>query len=161
MSRLDFMIKRLTAQRMLLGEAARLIAHKQGCVFELGLGSGRTFDHLRELLPDREIFAFDRSIAAHPKCIPDGDHMILGEIRETLEFCAPRIPGKPALIHVDLGSGDPTQDMITRAWLSPRIKEWAAPGTIILADRPLDLPFEELPRPAGCPESGHRLLRAA
>jgi hypothetical protein len=161
MSRLDFMIRRLTAQRMLLEQAARLIMEVPGCVFELGLGSGRTFDHLRQLLPGREIFAFDRAISAHPKCIPDGDHLILGEIRETLEFCAPRIPGKPALIHIDLGSGDPTQDLITRAWLSPRLLDWAAPGTIILADRPLDLPYQVLPRPADCPESGHRLLRAA
>lgn len=160
MSRLDFMIDRLTAQRMLLAEAARAIADIPGCVFELGLGSGRTFDHLRQLLPGREIFAFDRAISAHPKCIPDGDHMILGEIRETLQFCGPRIPGKPAFIHVDLGSGDPTQDLITRAWLSPLIAEWTKPGTIVLADRPLDGSFRELPRPLGCPRSGHMLLQA-
>ena len=160
MSRLDFMIRRLTAQRALLAEAARLLAARPGCVFELGLGSGRTFDHLRELFPDREIFAFDRSISAHPKCIPDGDHMILGEIRETLQFCGPRIPGKPAFIHIDLGSGDPTQDLITRSWLSPLVAEWSELGTLILVDRPLDGPFEVLPRPPDAPESGHRLLRA-
>jgi hypothetical protein len=51
--------------------------------------------------------------------------MILGEIRETLQFCGPRIPGKPAFIHVDLGSGDPTQDLITRSWLSPLVAEWS------------------------------------
>ena len=160
MSRLDFMIGRLTAQRALLQEASRLIADRPGCVFELGLGSGRTFDHLREMLPGREIFAFDRAISAHPKCIPDGDHLILGEIRDTLKFCGPRIPGKPAFIHIDLGAGDPTQDLITRAWLSPLVSEWAAPGTIVLSDRPLDGTFQGLPRPEGCPKSGHALLRA-
>jgi hypothetical protein len=159
-SRLDFMISRLTAQRTLMEEAARLIKDKPGPVFELGLGSGRTFDHLRQLLPDREIFAFDRAIAAHPKSIPDGDHLILGEIRETLKFCGPRIPGKPAFIHVDLGSGDPTQDLITRSWLSPLVVEWSDSGTVILADRPLEGNFRELPRPPGCPKSGHVLLRA-
>ena len=51
MSRLDFMIDRLIAQRMLLADAARLIAGRPGCVFELGLGSGRTYDHLRNLFP--------------------------------------------------------------------------------------------------------------
>ena len=160
MSRLDFMISRLTAQRILLEEAARQIAGLQGCVFELGLGSGRTYDHLRQLFPVREIFAFDRAISAHPKCIPDGDHLILGEIRETLKFCGPRIPGKPAFIHVDLGSGDPTQDLITRSWLSPLIVEWTMPGTIVLTDRPLDGSYRELPRPPGCPKSGHLLLQA-
>jgi hypothetical protein len=160
MSRLDFMIARLTAQRALLAEAARRIGDRPGCIFELGLGSGRTYDHLRQLFPGREIFAFDRAIAAHPKCIPDGDHMILGEIRETLQFCGPRIPGKPVFIHVDLGSGDPTQDLITRAWLSPLVAEWSAPGTLVLSDRPLDGTWQELPRPGDCPESGHRLLQA-
>lgn len=160
MSRLDFMIARLTTQRAFLAEAARLLADRPGCVFELGLGSGRTFDHLRQLFPDREIFAFDRSISAHPKSIPDGDHMILGEIRETLQFCGPRIPGKPAFIHVDLGSGDPTQDLITRSWLSPLVTHWSEPGTLVLADRPLEGPFEDLPRPEGSVDSGHRLLRA-
>jgi hypothetical protein len=160
LSRLDFMIVRLTAQRALLDEAARLIAGRPGCIFELGLGSGRTYDHLRQLFADREIFAFDRAISAHPKCIPDGDHLILGEIRETLRFCGPRIPEKPAFIHIDLGSGDPTQDLITRSWLSPLVAEWSPAGTVVLADRPLDGAWEELPRPAGCPASGHRLLRA-
>lgn len=159
MSRLDFMISRLIAQRALLDEAARVLAGASGCVFELGLGSGRTFDHLRAIFPEREIFAFDRAISAHPKCIPDGDHMILGEIRETLQFCGPRIPQHPAFIHVDLGSGDPTQDLITRAWLSPLVLEWSRPGTLVLTDRPLDGDYEILPRPAGCPESGHKLLR--
>jgi hypothetical protein len=159
-SRLDFMISRLTAQRILLEEAARQIAGLQGCVFELGLGSGRTYDHLRQLFPEREIFAFDRAISAHPKCIPDADHLILGEIRETLKFCGPRIPGKPAFIHVDLGSGDPTQDLITRSWLSPLVAEWTMPGTIVLTDRPLDGSYREVPRPPGCPKSGHLLLQA-
>lgn len=154
------MISRLIAQRALLDRAAGEIAGLPGCIFELGLGSGRTFDHLRQIFPDREIFAFDRAISAHPKCIPDGDHMILGEIRETLLFCGPRIPGKPAFIHIDLGSGDPTQDLITRSWLSPLIAQWAAPGTAILTDRPIDGPFEEIARPADSEVSGHRLLRA-
>ena len=158
-SRLDFMISRLTAQRRLLAEAARLIAGRPGCVFELGLGSGRTFDHLRKLLPDREIFVFDRTISAHPRCIPDADHAILGDIRETLRFCRPRIPQEPVLINIDLGSGDPTQDLITRAWLSPLIAEWAPPGTIVLTDRPLDGPFQEL-RTDGDVSTGHALLRA-
>ena len=153
------MIRRLTAQRAYLNEAARRIADVPGCVFELGLGSGRTFDHLRTILPGREIFAFDRAISAHPTCIPDADHMILGEIRETLKFCGPRIPGKPVLIHVDLGSGDPTQDLITRSWLSPLVADWAAPGTIIITDRPLEGPYRELPRPEDCPPSGHLMLR--
>ena len=160
MSRLDFMISRLTAQRALLDGGGA--AHRRRAGLRLR-ARPRQRPHLRPsapALPGREIFAFDRAISAHPKCIPDGDHMILGEIRETLQFCGPRIPGKPAFIHVDLGSGDPTQDLITRAWLSPLVAEWAAPGH----DRPrrpaARRRLPELPRPPGCPKSGHVLLRA-
>lgn len=160
MSRLDSMIRRLTAQRLCIDAAARLIEGTPGCVFELGLGNGRTFDHLREILPDREIFAFDRAIGAHPKCIPDAQHLILGEIRETLMFCGPRIPGKPVLIHIDLGTSDPTQDLITMSWLSPCVAAWVAPGTIVVTDRALVGAYRELPRPEGYPDSGHMMLQA-
>jgi len=154
------MIARLTAQRALLDEAARLLAGRPGSVFELGLGSGRTYDHLRAIFPDRHIYAFDRALGAHPASLPDAEHLILGEIRETLSFCGPRIAVPPALIHVDLGSGDPTQDLITRSWLSPLVAEWAEPGTLVVADRPLEGDYEEVARPPGSPPSGHVFLRA-
>ena len=71
MSRLDSFIRRLEAQRACLDHAARAIAGLPGPVLELGLGNGRTYDHLRELLPEREIFVFERQLAAHPASMPD------------------------------------------------------------------------------------------
>ena len=55
MSRLDSFIRRLEAQRACLNRAAELIRDIDGFVLELGLGNGRTYDHLRELFPDRDI----------------------------------------------------------------------------------------------------------
>ena len=55
MSRLDSFIRRLEAQRACLNQAAALIVGLDGAVLELGLGNGRTYDHVRELFPDREI----------------------------------------------------------------------------------------------------------
>ncbi|MDX1738439.1 MAG: class I SAM-dependent methyltransferase, partial [Alphaproteobacteria bacterium] len=60
MSRLDSVIRRLEAQRACLNSAAELVGARVGHVLELGLGNGRTYDHLREILPDREIFVFER-----------------------------------------------------------------------------------------------------
>ena len=51
MSRLDSFIRRLEAQRACLALAAGRIGGLPGPVLELGLGNGRTYDHLRELLP--------------------------------------------------------------------------------------------------------------
>ena len=84
MSRLDSFIRRLQAQRACLEMAAGLIDGVAGPVLEFGLGNGRTYDHLREVLPAREIYVFDRQIAAHPDCIPDDEHMFLGELHDTL-----------------------------------------------------------------------------
>ena len=60
MSRLDSFIRRLAAQRACLDRAAALIDEIDGPVLEFGLGNGRTFDHLRERLPGRAIFVFER-----------------------------------------------------------------------------------------------------
>ena len=147
MSRLDVFIARMTAQKAFLEQVAPKIAAIDGPVLELGLGNGRTFDHLRELLPGREIFVFDRSVTAHPASIPDGEHMIIGEIRDTLAFCAPRIRRRAALIHCDLGSGDPTADLAKAAWLAPMIAGHTAPGGFVATGIELELPgFEGLPR---------------
>ena len=106
MTRLDSVIRRLTAQRDLLDWAAGEI-DPGGLVLELGLGNGRTYDHLRDRLPGREIYVFERSPAAHPSCMPADSYMIVGDIFDTLpEFTRRFGPGCAALIHVDIGTGD-------------------------------------------------------
>ena len=53
MSRLDSFIRRLEAQRSCLALAVERSRHVPGVVLELGLGNGRTFDHLREIIARR------------------------------------------------------------------------------------------------------------
>ncbi|HIP79606.1 MAG TPA: hypothetical protein EYH07_14240, partial [Kiloniellaceae bacterium] len=85
MSRLDSFIRRLEAQRACIDAAVDLVGALPGPVFELGLGNGRTYDHLRTRCPGREIFVFERKVAAHPDCIPDADHLFEGPLEATLE----------------------------------------------------------------------------
>src|SRR5579884_48990 len=101
MSRLDSFIRRLEAQRACLEAAARLIDGIDGAVLELGLGNGRTYDHLRQLFPGRDIYVCDRRVAAHPDCIPPADRLLLGDMRETLPAAAARLGGRVALAHLD------------------------------------------------------------
>lgn len=160
MSRLDAFLARLNAQKLLLEEIATAIADVPGPVLELGLGNGRTFDHLREILPGREIFVFDRAVSAHPASIPDGEHMIVGEIRETLAFCGPRVKAPAAFVHCDLGTGDPTADLAKAEWLAPLITERTASGGWVASGVAMNLPeFEELPIPPGLEKSRYRLYR--
>lgn len=145
-SRLDVFIARMTAQKAFLEQVAATL-DVDGPVFELGLGNGRTFDHLREILPGREIFVFDRAVTAHPASIPDAEHMILGDIRETLVFCGPRVKRPAALIHADLGTGDPTADLAKAHWLAPLVAGHTARGGYVGSGIELEMPeFEALPR---------------
>lgn len=137
MSRLDSVIRRLSAQRACLDMAAGMIAGRSGHVLELGLGNGRTFDHLREILPGREIYCFDRQVAAHPDCIPDARHLFLGELEETLPRAQDRLGAGAVLVHVDIGSGDEAASRALGVWLAERLPPLLAPGAILVADQPL------------------------
>ena len=76
MSRLDSFIRRLEAQRIVLNWAAAAIAGREGPVLELGLGNGRTYDHLRDILPGRAIHAFDRQAKANPRSMPEAPLLV-------------------------------------------------------------------------------------
>jgi S-adenosyl-L-methionine methyltransferase len=137
MSRLDSMIRRLTTQRMCLDWAAALLAALPGPLLEFGLGNGRTYDHLREILPDREIFVFDRQVGAHPDCIPSQDRLILGEFRVTAKGSVDRFKGKAALIHADVGSGDPIASRALANELCPSWVLMLRADGLLLSDQPL------------------------
>jgi len=137
MSRLDSVIRRLQAQRACLEHAAALVPELPGPVFELGLGHGRTFDHLREICPEREIFVFDRQLAATAECAPDADHLILGDIRETLPRAARRFPKAVALIHSDIGTGDARRNACLAACVAAHLPALLCPGGIVVSDQDL------------------------
>jgi hypothetical protein len=138
MSRLDSFIRRVTAQRDVLNAVAERVAGLEGPVLELGLGNGRTYDHLRELLPGRRIIAFDRFLAAYRSSTPDRQDLVLGEIRET----APRLAGiEAALLHADIGTGYEEQDSLTLTWLPELAARLVQPGGIVASGLPLMHPL--------------------
>ncbi|MEL7542760.1 MAG: class I SAM-dependent methyltransferase [Pseudomonadota bacterium] len=140
MSRLDSMIRRLQAQRAMLDLARDRLAAVPGVVFELGLGNGRTYDHLRETMSDREIFVFERKIAAHPTCIPDDDHLYFGELLETLGRAVSDHAGTVALVHADIGGPDPEHCARMTAMLNTEIGSALAGGGIVLSDLDVAIP---------------------
>ncbi len=153
MSRLDSFIRRLEAQRACLDWAVDAVRDLPGPVFELGLGNGRTYDHLRSRFGgSREIFVFDRRLAAHPTCIPDWDHVFLGDFRETLPVAVARFAGQVALVHADIGSGDAAATAALAPWLGPALRPALRDGAIVLSDQPLDVGLPPLSLPPGVPE---------
>ena len=160
MSRLDAFIRRLQAQRTCLGLAADLVAGVPGPVLELGLGNGRTYDHLRELMPDREIFVFERQPMAHPDSAPDPDHLIVGDIRDTLPDARRIAPHGVALVHSDIGTGEAARNARLAGWLAGVLPPLMAPGGVVASDQPLEHPgLERLPLPQDVPAGRYFLYR--
>ncbi len=135
MSRLDSAIRRLQAQRACLDQAAERIADLPGPVLELGLGNGRTYDHLRGLMPGRDIFVFEREVAAHPDCIPPDDHLILGDFWETLPAALDRFEGKVVLLHGDIGCGSSPRDVRNAGFVADLLPRLLTKGGIAIGDQ--------------------------
>jgi hypothetical protein len=147
-SRLDSFIRRLEAQRSCLGLAAQLARQLEGVILELGLGNGRTYDHLRELCPDRQIYVCERRIAAHPACVPPAELLLLGDMRETLPAARARLLGRVVLAHFDAATGDVTTSRAFAAEVGALVTPLLCRGGILVSEpeilgdglRPLALP---------------------
>jgi hypothetical protein len=159
-TRLDRAIRRLEAQRACLDWAIHEIASVPGIVLELGLGNGRTFDHLRAHMPDREIYVFERNPQAHPASTPSPDRLIIGTLEETLPAAQKRFAGQVAFLHSDIGTGDDDRNSRFAAWLGPELIPLLAPGAIVASDQKLTaLEHLALPLPPGVDEGRYYLYR--
>jgi hypothetical protein len=134
-SRLDSFIRRLEAQRRCLAWAAQAVRGLPGVAIEVGLGNGRTYDHLRALLAGRPIFALDRHVAAHPECVPDAAHLVLGDFHDTVPALAQRLGAAAALVHSDVGSSDEAASGALARWLAPALDPLLAPGAAVASDQ--------------------------
>jgi hypothetical protein len=159
-SRLDSYIRRLEAQRSCLDATRRLLAGVPGPILELGLGSGRTYDHLRQLHPEREIFVFERLPAPGSPTLADRDRLIVGDLRETLPAALAWLPSPAALVHNDTGTGDPARNERFAAWLARALPACVRAGGIVLSDQRLDDPaLVGEPLPDGLPDGRYFLYR--
>lgn len=136
MSRLESMMRRLTAQKLGLEWAVEMTKDLQGDALEIGLGNGRTYDHMREILPDRRIWVIDRILQCHPSCIPPEENFLMGEADKMLEKL--KTKSNPIVVaHYDCGVGIKEDDVAEAAWLSPMIASIMAPNGIIVSGQPL------------------------
>ena len=162
MSRLDSFIARMQAQRDCLNFLKPLVDRLPGPILEVGLGNGRTYDHLRQLFPGRDIYVFERAVAAHPDCIPPDDRLFLGDADKTIQQAAARLGAKAALIHTDLGTGDHDANRAMGKWLGPALDALAGRGGYVLANQPLDVArWQRQPEPPGVPKDRYFLYRVA
>jgi hypothetical protein len=153
MSRLDIFINRMVSQRACLNHAAALTKDMDGPVFELGLGNGRTYHHMVEVMPGRDIFVFERAVASNPDSTPPDDRLMLGDVHETLPAALKRFGPNASLIHADLGGHNLAKnDAFARA-ISPLMEPLLAMGGLMVSSdkmyfdtlREVDLPADAVP----------------
>jgi S-adenosyl-L-methionine methyltransferase len=152
LSRLDSFIRRMQAQRAVLDHAAGLLDNAHGLVLELGLGNGRTYDHMRQVFPGRRIVAFDRANVANPASCPAVDDLMLGDIRSTGLMFARQHGRCASVVHADLGNGIADDDRILAAWLAPLAEALTMPNGLVLTSTELHAPrLEQRPLPPDVP----------
>lgn len=139
-TRLDLFIFRTTAQRACIDEVARARSGRPGLVLEIGLGNGRTYDHLRSRFPGQEIHVFDREVAAHPDCIPPSHLLHLGDFRQTIPTFLPQAQGRTGFIHADVGSADRTASTRLANELAPVWLLMLDPDGFLACDQAIDNP---------------------
>jgi hypothetical protein len=152
-SRLDIFINRMVSQRACLNHAAAQTAKMAGPVFELGLGNGRTYHHMVENMPERDIFVFERAVASNPDSTPPDDRLMLGDVFDTLPEALSRFGPTASLIHADLGGHNlEKNDAFARA-ISPLVEPMLAAGGLMVSSdkmyfetlRELALPRDAVP----------------
>ena len=139
MSRLDSFIRRMSAQRDCLNLVAKTLEGMPGAVLEFGLGNGRTYDHLRGLFDVDDIYVFERAVNAHLDCIPDDDHLILGDVMDTLQTVQDRIGRKAKLAHCDIGTGDKAASIALAKRMSEYLDPLIESGGYVVSDQPIEV----------------------
>ncbi len=145
MSRLNSMMRRLAAQADGLEWGNTMVDSLSGDFLDMGLGNGRTYDHIREIAPNRRIWVIDRALNCHHSCVPPKEDFLQGEAEEMLRKMAAD-GTKVALAHYDFGFGDKDKDVAEAARLSAFIKEIMLPGGVLVSGQPL-VSFEQVRGP--------------
>ncbi len=147
----------MSAQRDILDDLAPKLAAIPGPVFEFGLGSGRTYDHLRERLPGRRIVVFECVVAENPVVRLPAEDLVVGDIRETASRFA---DGVAALIHVDIETGVAAIDAALASWLPDLVARLLVPGGYAASGGALADPrLVPCPLPPGVPARRYHVVR--
>jgi hypothetical protein len=92
--------------------------------------------------------------------MPDADHLIMGDMAETLPRMARQHAGQVVLAHSDVGSFDRSHNEAMAALVSRLLPPALAPGALVVADLPLTLPgCAPLPLPEGAIDGRYFLYR--
>ena len=145
------------SQRASLERAASMIAQLPGPALQIGWGDGVAYDHLREILRRRDLFVFDKAIAAPETTPPLPEQRIIGELCDTLPEAWERWRRDAAFAYLNFPA--PAR---AAAELAPLFAPLLRPGAIVIAEATLELPgWEALPPSEGTRDARERLYRVS
>ena len=147
----------MSAQRDILNDLMSRVETIPGAIFEFGLGSGRTYDHLREIFPERRIIVFESESKGLPLQRVAPENLRLGDIRTT----SSSLPdGCAALIHTDIETGVADVDAELTTWLPGLVGRLLVPGGYAATSADLlDPRLRRCPLPHGVPDGRYHVLR--
>ncbi|CAM5776900.1 hypothetical protein LMIY3S_05765 [Labrys miyagiensis] len=139
MSYLDNFINRMVAQRTCIDLARDLIRDVEGPILEFGLGHGRTYDHILQNFPDRDVYVFEKVVSPNVFVRPPDALLFEGDIHETLKTAVRRLPRKAAMAHSDLGLKDRDGAVPIVASIIAHLPDLIAPGGIYISNTDISL----------------------
>ena len=111
-------------------------------------------------LRGRDIYVFERQVAAHPDCIPPADRLFLGDFLASLPRAIAQLGQDTALANFDIGSGDEAASQRLASAMVPFVLQLLKPGGILISDQPIaDPQLEALNLPAGIKPGRYFLQR--
>jgi hypothetical protein len=145
------------SQRASLERAAAMITQLPGPALLIGWGDGNAYDHLHEIMRRRDLFVFDKAIAAPESAPPLPEHRIIGDPAESLPQAWERWRRTAAFAYLNF----PAPARAAAAW-APLLAPLLRPGAIVIAETALELTgWEELPAPEGTRGVREHLYRVA
>ncbi len=138
MSKLESFIRRMQAQIDVIEVARQHLEDVPGVIFELGLGNGRSFDHLREHFPGRDIYVFEDRVRTAPEYTPDDEHLMLGDVVETFPKAVERFKGQVALVHCDVGTADQEYNQLLANMVGTEVLPALCENAIVMSHKDLE-----------------------
>ncbi|GLS21609.1 hypothetical protein GCM10007874_46260 [Labrys miyagiensis] len=145
MSYLDNFITRMMAQRTCIDLSRDLIRDVEGPILEFGLGHGRTYDHILQTFPDRDVYVFEKVVSPNVFVRPPEALLFEGDIHETVKTAAARLPRKAAMAHSDLGLRDRDGAVPIVASIIEYLPGLIAPGGLYISNTDISLVHGKVP----------------
>ena len=93
---------------------------------------------MRKLLPERDIYVFEREIAAHPDGIPHLAFQFNGDFRESIPRAIEQLGRSAALAHLDIGTGQKNTSLALAIKIAPCIEKLLCVNAIVVSDQEVE-----------------------